>query len=78
MTENSELERRLSDLERRHHKTREWLIDFVSVVVAMAMVIVLNVERATIWASELVVVWTLEFVVAYFVVRRVTRWVMER
>jgi hypothetical protein len=78
MTENSDLDKRLSDLERRHNKTREWLIDFISIVVAMSMVILLNVDRATIWTSELVVISVLELVAAYLVIRRVTRWVMER
>jgi membrane protein YdbS with pleckstrin-like domain len=78
MNENSNLEKRLSDLERRHNKTREWLIDFISIVVAMSMVILLNVDRApTIWTPEFVVMSVLELVVAYFVIRRVTRWAME-
>jgi hypothetical protein len=72
MTENSQLEKRLSDLERSHNKTREWLIGFVSLAVAASVVILLNPERAPSW------VHALEFVVAYFVIRRVTRWVMER
>jgi hypothetical protein len=77
MTENSDLDRRLSDLERRHNKTREWLIDFISIVVAMSTVILLNVDRTTTWTSEFVVISVLELVVAYFVTRRVTRWAME-
>jgi hypothetical protein len=70
MTENSDLDKRLSDLERRHNTTREWLIGFVSLGVAASIVILLN-ERPTIWA-------TVEIVVAYFVMRYVTRWAMER
>jgi hypothetical protein len=35
MTENSDLEKRLSELERRHEKTRELLIDALSFTVAM-------------------------------------------
>ena len=72
MTENSDLAKRLNDLERSHHKTREWLIGFVSLAVAASVVILLNPERAPHWTHAL------EFVVAYFVVRFVTRWVMER
>ncbi len=72
MTESSNLEKRLSDLERRHDKTREWLIGFVSIAVAASVVVLLNTERASIWAR------TLELVVAYFVIRYVTRWVLER
>ncbi len=35
MTENSDLEKRLADLERRHEKTRELLVDALSFTVAM-------------------------------------------
>jgi len=71
MTENSNLEKRLSNLERRHDKTREWLIGFVSIAVAASVVVLLNSEHTAIWAL------TLELVVAYFVIRYVTRWVLE-
>ena len=72
MTESSDLERRLDDLERRHKRTREWLIGFVSIAVAASLVILLNPERAPDWTHALALV------VAYFVVRHVTRWVIER
>jgi len=32
MTESSNLEKRLSNLERRHDKTREWLIGFARTI----------------------------------------------
>jgi hypothetical protein len=72
MTENSDLEKRLADLERSHGKTREWLIGFVSIAVAMAVVVLLNWERAPGWEAAL------ELVVGYFVIRYVTRWALER
>ena len=72
MTENSDLEKRLSDLERRHDKTRAWLIGFVSIAVALSVVVLLNPDRPPGW------VHALELVVAYFVIRFVTRWVLER
>jgi len=72
MTENSDLEKRLDDLERRHNETRDWLIGFVSIAVAASLVILLNPERAPHWTHALALV------VAYFVVRGVTRWVIER
>jgi len=53
MTENSDLETRLDDLERRHNKTREWLIGFVSIAVAASLVILLNPERAPDWTHAL-------------------------
>jgi hypothetical protein len=72
MAENSDLEKRLDDLERRHNKTREWLIGFVSIAVAASLVILLNPERAPDWTHALALV------VAYFVIRYVTRRVIER
>jgi hypothetical protein len=77
MTENSDLDKRLSGLERRHNTTRRWLIDFIAIVVAMSMVVLLNADRATIWTPGFVVISVLELAVAYFVIRRVTRWAME-
>jgi hypothetical protein len=44
MTENSDLEKRLDDLERSHNRTCEWLIGFVSLAVAASAVILLNPE----------------------------------
>jgi len=75
MTENSDLEKRLRDLESRHDKTRAWLIDLVSIVVTLSAVMLFNSTR---WATQSSLVWTLEGVVAYFVIRRVTRWALER
>jgi hypothetical protein len=72
MTENSNLEKRLADFERSHRKTREWLIGFVSLAVAASVVILLNPERAPHWTHAV------EFVVAYVVIRFVTRWAMQR
>lgn len=72
MTENPDLEKRLSDLERGHARTREWLLGLVSIVVAMSVVFLLNPERAPIWLPAL------ELLAAYFVIRRVTRWALER
>jgi hypothetical protein len=72
MAENSDLAKRLDDLERSHNKTREWLIGFVSLAVAASVVILLNPERAPHWT------YAVELAVAYVVIRFVTRWVMER
>lgn len=35
ITKSSSLEKRPSDLERRHDKTRDWLINFLSLVLAL-------------------------------------------
>ena len=75
--EMNDLDKRLSELERRHRTTREWLLGLVSIVVAIATVVLLNVERGALWASESVVVRLFELIVVYAVIKRVTRWAMR-
>jgi hypothetical protein len=77
MVENSNLEKRLGDcekrlgdLERRHNQTRELLVDVLSITVAGSAVFYLNPER--------VITRIIDVVVAYAVMRRLARWLLER
>jgi hypothetical protein len=72
MTESSNIEKRLADLERRHDRTRELLVSFISIVVAMTVITALNWERGLGWIAML------ELVVAYVVLNFVMRWSLDR
>jgi hypothetical protein len=69
MSGNSNPEKRLSDLERRHDKTREAFVDILSMTAAGLAVSYLNIEG--------VITWIIDFVVAYAVMRRLTRWLLK-
>jgi hypothetical protein len=68
MTDISNLEKRLGDLERRHDRTRQFLADFASITTALLM--------AAAFASG---IYTFVLVVAicYGITRRLARWVLR-
>jgi hypothetical protein len=69
MSENSDLEKRVSDLERRHDKTREAFVDVISMAAAGLAVSYLKIEG--------VVTLIIDFVIAYAVMKRLTRWLLK-
>jgi hypothetical protein len=69
MGENSNPEKRLGDLERRHDKTREAFVDVLSMTAAGLAVSYLKIEG--------VITLIVDFVVAYAVMRRLTRWLLK-
>lgn len=74
MTENADLEKRLSDLERRHDKTRGFLIDFMALVTALAAAAGLDqtYEPASGFYTFIVV-----FAICYGIMKRLYRWLMK-
>lgn len=74
MSENSDLERRLSDLERRHAKTREYLVDFSSMVLASVAGMALH-EAYPLPGG--IYLYLVVFAICYGIIRRVTRWLLR-
>jgi len=73
MTGNTSLEKRLSDLERRHNKTREFLINYMSLTTSLLVGFLVSFYSKI----EGDIVFMIVLGGAYAVTNLVSRWVLE-
>jgi hypothetical protein len=74
MTENSDLEKRLSALERRHDKTRECLNDALALATALLMAGAFNDYYKP---ASGIYTFIVVFAIGYNVAKRLNRWLMK-
>jgi hypothetical protein len=74
MTENSDLEKRLRALERRHDKTRDWLIDALTLATALLMAGAFNDYYKP---ASGIYTFIVVFAISYGVAKRLNRWLMQ-
>ena len=74
MTENSDLEKRLSDLERRHDRTRECLIDALALAAALLMAGAFNDYYKP---ASGIYTYIVVFAICYRAATRLNRWLMK-
>ena len=74
MTENSDLEKRLSDLERRHDRTRECLIDALALAAALLMAGAFNDYYKP---ASGIYTYIVVFAICYRAAKRLNRWLMK-